>query len=133
MHTSSSRSLQIRDKGQGVRLCQLSVREADVPAQACMCRCQRGAHGAQHRPVAVLQTCRHRGSRVGRTTSEPALHQAGCFFSADTNNYRTRPGHPQDTLLLTDNTEIIFDKCYTPIKSTELASWGAVPGTLIAS
>ena len=82
--------------------------------------------GEQHGAVAVLEACRHTRRRAGRTTSVLALHQAGFFFSADTINYRIRPGRPQDTLLLT-NTEIIFDKFYALTESTELASWGSSP------
>lgn len=79
----------------------------------------------QHRPVDVLEACKHM-RRAGRRTSELALPHAGFFgfvpFSADTIKCRKRTGHPQDTLLLTDNTEIILGKCYTPTESTELAS-----------
>lgn len=89
--------------------------------------------GEQHRPVAVLEACRHMRKRAGRTTSELDLHQAGFFFSAHTINYRIGPGHPQDMLLLTDNSKYNFCKYYTPTKSTELASWGTVPGKLITS
>lgn len=72
----------------------------------------------QHRPVAVLEACKHM-RRAGRRMAELVLPRAGffgfvLFFLADTITCRIRTGHPQDTLLLTDNTEIILGKYYTP-------------------
>jgi len=89
--------------------------------------------GEQQRRAAVPEAWRHTRRRAGRKTSKLALHEAGFFFSADTIKYRIRPGQPQDMLLLTDSTEILFDKCYAPTKPKELASWVAVPGKLITS
>lgn len=56
VHASSSRSLQIRDKGQGVWDCQHSEIEADVPSEACICRCQQAERGTQ-RGAAQASSC----------------------------------------------------------------------------